>query len=295
MLIANPIYDAAFKFLMQDLDVASQVLSSLMCRVVEVENFNQTELAVSNRNVITGFNAQRLDFHATITELDGTKRRVLIELQKARRKTDMVRFKRYLASAYAGELQDDEGNSLPIVTVYILGFTLQNITCALVKTNNKLINSRSNNVLDLTTDDNTFISQLTHESHFIQLPLLEEDLKQKLDAILNIFAQAHQDFKNCRLDVPSEACTQDNKKVMERLSLAFLEPEVARQLLAQQSYEKVCEEEAKQDKAEGKAEGIEEGIHKGKLDTARNLKKINLPVDMIMQATGLSETEIEAL
>jgi predicted transposase/invertase (TIGR01784 family) len=291
MLIANPIYDAAFKFLMQDLNVASQVLSSLMCRDVVVENFNQTEMAIANNTAISGFNAQRLDFHATITELDGTKRRVLIELQKARRRTDMGRFKRYLASAYSGELQDDEGTSLPIVTVYILGFSLENVTCALVKTNNKLINSRTNNVLDITTDDNTFISQLTHESHFIQLPLLEEDLKKKLDAILSIFSYAHQAFKKYKLDVPSIDCTQDNKNIIERLNLAVLEPEIARQLIEQQSYEKVCEQEANQDKAEGMAEGAKNR----NLEIAKAMKEEGLPYDLISKMTGISAIEIEKI
>ncbi len=293
MLIANPIYDAAFKYLMQDLNIASQILSSLMCRIVEVESFNQTEIAIANYNANSGFNAQRLYFNSRITEADGTKRKVLIELQKARRRTDIGRFRRYLASAYAGELQDDLGNNLPIITVYILGFTLENITCALVKTNNQLINSRSNNTLDITTDDNTFIRQLTHESHFIQLPLLEEDLKLKLDAILNIFLYAHQAFKKFKLDIPSQAYTKDNQKIIERLNLAVLEPEIARQLIEQQSYEKICEEEASQDKAEGIAEGIEKGKIESMIAIARSMKIEGLPMTLIEKMTNLSAAEID--
>jgi predicted transposase/invertase (TIGR01784 family) len=52
-------------------------------------------------------------------------------------------------------------------------------------------------------------------------------------------------------------------------------------------------------KTEGKAEGIEEGIEIGERKKAQNvaryLLQANMPLDFIVGATGLSETEIEAL
>ncbi|MEY8467125.1 hypothetical protein AALB99_17400, partial [Bacteroides caecimuris] len=53
----------------------------------------------------------------------------------------------------------------------------------------------------------------------------------------------------------------------------------------------------------GRAEGLEEGLNKGKeegareanLNNARNLKKLGVAIDVISQATGLSEEEIEKL
>lgn len=56
-------------------------------------------------------------------------------------------------------------------------------------------------------------------------------------------------------------------------------------------------------KAEGRAEGIAEGIEKGKaegerqrsLEIARNMKSANIPVESIMQFTGLSGEDIEKL
>lgn len=50
---------------------------------------------------------------------------------------------------------------------------------------------------------------------------------------------------------------------------------------------------------EGRAEGIQEGIETGEkqkaLSIARNLRKMGIPVKQIIEATGLSEQEIEAL
>lgn len=48
-------------------------------------------------------------------------------------------------------------------------------------------------------------------------------------------------------------------------------------------------------KAEGKAEGIAIGEVKGILKTARNLKAIGIPIEQIMQCTGLSAEEVDKL
>ena len=45
-------------------------------------------------------------------------------------------------------------------------------------------------------------------------------------------------------------------------------------------------------RAEGRAEGIMEGITKEKLENARKMKELNLPIETICQITGLSEEEI---
>ncbi len=46
---------------------------------------------------------------------------------------------------------------------------------------------------------------------------------------------------------------------------------------------------------EGKLEGIEEGTLKGKLETAKSLKKLGVSIEIIIAATGLREEEIEEL
>ena len=48
-------------------------------------------------------------------------------------------------------------------------------------------------------------------------------------------------------------------------------------------------------KAEGVAEGRVEGKAEGKTETARNLKRLGVPVTTIAEATGLTVEEVEAL
>ena len=61
--------------------------------------------------------------------------------------------------------------------------------------------------------------------------------------------------------------------------------------LIDDSYQKGKEE----GKEEGRAEGRAEGMSQRSLEIARNLLSLGLPVDQIIQATGLTEEEIELL
>ena len=45
----------------------------------------------------------------------------------------------------------------------------------------------------------------------------------------------------------------------------------------------------------GVKEGITQGITQGKLEDAKNMKLMNLPLDVILKVTGLSRDEIEKL
>lgn len=44
---------------------------------------------------------------------------------------------------------------------------------------------------------------------------------------------------------------------------------------------------------EGRMEGRAEGLAEGRMEVARNMKKLGIPVEIIMQSTGLSEKDIE--
>lgn len=46
---------------------------------------------------------------------------------------------------------------------------------------------------------------------------------------------------------------------------------------------------------EGLAEGLEKGLEKGRIEVARNMKKLGVPMEVIIQSTGLSEKDIEIL
>src|SRR5256885_16860978 len=128
MLIANPIYDSVFKYLLEDADLARGFLATILGEeIVSIEVKPQettVELASQAINIF------RLDFKAVIKTASGEHRKVLIELQKAKHLLDIMRFRRYLADNYQKEdtIRLDSGVleslPLPIVTIYFLGFKL---------------------------------------------------------------------------------------------------------------------------------------------------------------------------
>ncbi len=103
MTIANPIYDIVFKYLMEDLDIAKGLLSVLLdVEIIELSMQPQETISETPQESKT-IRVYRIDFAAIIKQSDGQTKKVLIELQKTKRSTNVIRFRRYLAENYQKE------------------------------------------------------------------------------------------------------------------------------------------------------------------------------------------------
>ena len=98
MLIANPIYDTVFKYLMEDSRVARLIISTIIDAEIDELVFTPRERTAHIPSL--GVTVFRLDFSAVIRTVEGERRNVLIELQKADGGDDVRRFRRYLAENY---------------------------------------------------------------------------------------------------------------------------------------------------------------------------------------------------
>ena len=76
-VIANPIYDVAFKFLMEDKKVAKILLSALLKKEILELEMRRHEYTSMEQTRISLF---RIDFSARLHEADGSEHLVLIEL-----------------------------------------------------------------------------------------------------------------------------------------------------------------------------------------------------------------------
>jgi predicted transposase/invertase (TIGR01784 family) len=63
----------------------------------------------------------------------------------------------------------------------------------------------------------------------------------------------------------------------------------------EEGLEKGMEKGVAKGRAEGIAEGIAEGVARGHAEVARNLLGLNMPIEQIIAATGLTQEELEAL
>ncbi|TVR39963.1 MAG: hypothetical protein EA394_08895 [Bacteroidia bacterium] len=197
MHIVNPIYDTAFKYLMDNNQLAKKVLSVILDTEVLEVSLGQQEVTWPDGN--RGLAMFRLDFKALIKGPGGSSQTVLIELQKSKYDTDIRRFRNYLAGNYmtgrkAGKsdiaVADDPGSDYrpmyPIIAVYILGYTLDDLPHLAVTVNRDVIDSVSKKKLRVKS---FFIEHLTHRSHIIQLPRLPETRRSRLERFLAMFNQ----------------------------------------------------------------------------------------------------------
>lgn len=186
MLIANPIYDSVFKYLMDDNQVAKILISNIMGIKIEHLKLEPTETIVKSGS--KDFNVFRIDFKATIQLENKEQKVILIELQKAKLESDILRFRRYLGTQYRDAknvYSDASSRALPIHTIYLLGHNLDHSQShPIINVQRTYIDNYSKEII---THKEEFIESLTHDSIVIQIPLFKIYRRNRLEKLLSIF------------------------------------------------------------------------------------------------------------
>ena len=232
-IIANPIYDTVFKFLMEDNRVAKILLSALLQKEVVEVQMRQTEYTDSNRPKISMF---RLDFAAKIREKDGKEHTVLIELQKTWRLSETLRFRQYLGTQYLDKenipvtKENSKRFALPMISIYILGHKLGDLQEPVVYVRRRYLDQDSNPIVRGVPDP--FIESLTHDTIIVQIPYLKGRIRSHLDRLLNLFDQDYRLKEDEHLLEFDEEKLQGNDEqlVMYRLVKAAAAPKVRRSM-----------------------------------------------------------------
>jgi hypothetical protein len=234
MTIANPIYDIVFKYLMEDLDIAKGLLSTILDVEITALTLQPQETISETPQDLKLIRVYRIDFAAIIQQKNGKTRKVLIELQKTKRSTTVARFRRYLADNYQKEdtiivKGIQQKRPLELITIYLLGFTLDKITTAVLHANPSFRDVLSDKAVENAREED-FVSLLTHESYFIQIPKLAEPTKTKIEEVLSVFNQALKTKDEHTLNY--EAATQDPlvQKILTRLTRAIADGEMRRKM-----------------------------------------------------------------
>jgi DNA repair exonuclease SbcCD ATPase subunit len=205
IFIANPIYDTVFKHLMENNRVARFFVETIIDQPVEHIGITQQErtyLKVPSTmeaqeltqeeitKIAEVLSVLRYDFVATIRTPEGY-RKVLIEIQKARNVLDLMRFRNYLGEQY--KRRDtvtveglDREETLPIITIYLLGFTLPETDAIVIHVSRTYRDVIAGQELHVKSE---FIECLTHDSYVVQIPRIEGKSRNRLEKMLNIFEQ----------------------------------------------------------------------------------------------------------
>ncbi|MGB3618439.1 MAG: hypothetical protein WBA12_09980 [Catalinimonas sp.] len=95
MLIANPIYDVVFKRLMENEKVAKFFIGTFLNATVEDLSVRPQEFTYTreeDEGKLVDLTVFRLDFIAVVRTDDGASQKILIEIQKAGKEVDLMRF-----------------------------------------------------------------------------------------------------------------------------------------------------------------------------------------------------------
>ncbi len=215
IIIPNPIYDVVFRYLMEDTESATIVLSTLINEKITNLHLepqthakkHTTPIQVKDPSTKDDIRLFHLDFTATVELPDGTEELIMIELQKATQPDDIFRFKRYISNNFLKKQEKEIihpttqavttiNKPIRLIPIFILNFRIENeINDLLIRTNRIKTGVFKNRELKKT---NEFIDNLTYDLLVVQLPNLSniteseyenDEYKRKLYALLQLFDQ----------------------------------------------------------------------------------------------------------
>jgi hypothetical protein len=254
MYIANPIYDSVMKYLLEDNKLARLFLGTIIGHKIEkleprpqeyildLDEAGQTRRRKKSAPFLTVY---RLDFSAQIRLPDGTQQLVVLELQKAKFHTDIMRFRRYLGQQYARKeniykqkVFDKKTKSnkfvkkaLPIISIYFLGHRLEmEAKHAIIGTKRQYVDLSTGEII---TEKNNFIESLTHDSIVIQLPELKQQRRTDLENLLSIFDQSYKTTDIHILNIDETNMPEQFKVILRKLQQAMADTKVRMTMTAE--------------------------------------------------------------
>jgi hypothetical protein len=244
--IANPIYDVVFKYLMSDNKVAKLMLSTIIGQEILELQFDPTETTSFVQGAIT---VLRMDFKARIKYEDGSENVIIIEIQKAKLHTDIMRFRRYLGEQYLDKNNSivretytapdgttyEKRDGLPILSIYFLGYPLDFAKdIPVIKVARKYIDVATGEEI---LKKEKFIESLTHDSFVIQIPYIHGHRRTELEQLLYIFdqnnAESDKVYKQF-LTIEESEVPERYRPVIRQLLKAFANPKVRNQMNAEE-------------------------------------------------------------
>jgi hypothetical protein len=246
--IANPIYDTIFKYLMEDLDIASDFLSLILetpILALEFCNKEGIRTVLDTGPVSKRFGLYHLDFKALITDEKGEQKKVIIELQKGFGHADLYRFRDYLGNEYLPKktkvknpknteyrqytdlkVYDESEDILPLICIYILGFPLKD-KLLIIKRKGQFSNQNN----DLLAVNDPFIKCVNHDFYAIQITEIPETPKTELETVLSVFEQSFLDEDKSWLKKYEHVLDHELlKRILKKLQLLANDENIAKEI-----------------------------------------------------------------
>ena len=307
--IANPIYDSVFKYLLEDERIAKTLLGALIkSEIIDIQ-MRPNEYANTTKDNIAMF---RIDFNATVRNADGSKKLILIELQKTWVETETLRFRQYLGAQYANpaNMQHDSKNryGLHIITIYIMGHRVGDINVPVLYVGRNFRDYDGNDVTQGIPDP--FVDSLTHNSIVVQIPLLKGQKNNRLEKYLDIFCQDRKEKDNNQILSVDDSMMDDDdmRRIVTRLLSAASDTQVRHSMNIEEEINTALENrdteimhyKKKASDAEKKASDAEKVIDEQNMQLSKQSDLLSMKDTQLLSAVkllhdnGMSSTTIAA-
>jgi hypothetical protein len=229
--------------MMSDSRVANTFLSAIIGEKIVELDFTSTEYTLKpdidkskiNRT-LEQITVCRFDFAAKIETENGTYKTVIIELQKAKFATDIMRFRRYLGTMYQSSENTSDENRVKarqIYCIYLLNYEIGLSDSPIIKVDYV--------VSDLTTGEelnkkNEFIESLNHKSWIVQVKQLKEKRRNELENLLSIFDQDNITNNKHILNVDESQLSKEYRHIIRKLQEAYESKQVRAEMQMEDDY-----------------------------------------------------------
>ncbi|MDR0391234.1 MAG: hypothetical protein LBH59_04965 [Planctomycetaceae bacterium] len=247
MQIANPIYDVVFKFMMEDKKVAKSFISAIIEEEVLELDFATQERTLrcpsdqkTTEEAESFFTVCRFDFSAKISVPDGSVKTVMIELQKAKMASDIMRFRRYIGSHYQNS-SNTYGNertpkACPIYGIFLLGYDIGIDDHPILHVNYNCEDSTTKQKIET---NNEFIQSLHHQSWVVQINQLRQNYRNDLENVLSIFDQNNRTSNNQHiLKIDERVFPKIYQPIIRRLHMAYESEDIQIEMELEDDYMK---------------------------------------------------------
>jgi hypothetical protein len=228
---------------MSDSRIAKTLLSAIIGEEITELDFASTEYTLKTGveksqidRTLEQITICRFDFAAKIETENGDYKIIIIELQKAKFATDIMRFRRYLGTMYQNIDNTYDNNRVKarqIYCIYLLNYEIELSDSPIIKVDYK--------VSDLTTGEelakkNEFIESLNHKSWIVQVRQLKEKRRNELENLLSIFDQDNIAEDKHILNIDESLFPEEYQHIIRKLREAFESKQVREEMQMEDDY-----------------------------------------------------------
>jgi hypothetical protein len=229
--------------MMSDSKVAKLLLSTLIGEQIADLSFTSTEYQFkpdADKGKIDKTLEQlvvcHFDFNAKIKTKAGEYKTVHIELQKAKRATDIMRFRHYLGTMYQDTENtfDEKGiKARQIYSIYFLNYEIGLSDAPVIKVGYTVSDLATGEPIDGKSE---FVDSLHHLSWIVQVRQLKQRRRNEIEELLSIFDQSYASGNKHFIEIDETRYPKKFRPLTRKLIEAFASKKVRIEMQLEDDY-----------------------------------------------------------